>query len=176
MKLSQKFNLSGRDPINGAKAGIYESFTPVEVLNAYSTGVGPGVPDDNGTPTPGTIEPGHIISMAASGAIQLATSPLLNAALPIMMFVVFSGDDDFSGAASGTVNAIHGGCRFDTEKFNTAASYTPGAPLFASNATPGILTPKSFGDNRQIVGFVGPRGVLNGVLDVFMPQTTGSGN
>ena len=34
----------------------------------------------------------------------------------------------------------------------------------------------SLGDNRQIVGFVGPRGVLNGVLDVFMPQTTGSGN
>jgi hypothetical protein len=173
MKLSQKFNLSGRDPINGAKAGIYESFTPVEVLNAYALGTGPGVPDDNGTIVAGTIEPGHVVAQASSGAVQLATSPDLSSANAIMMFVVFSGDDDFSGASSGTVNCFHGGARFDTEKFDSAQSYTPGAALIVSA---GVLTPKVVGDHAQILGFVGPRGVLNGVLDVFMPQSTGSGN
>jgi uncharacterized protein YaiE (UPF0345 family) len=173
MKLSQKFNLSGRDPINGAKAGIYESFTPVEVLNAYATGTGPGVPDDNGTIVAGTISPGHIVSLVASGAVDLASSPNLNSANAIMMFVVFSGDDDFSGATSGAMNCVHGGCRFDTEKFDSAQSYTPGAALIASS---GLLTPKTVGDHLQIVGFVGPRGVLNGVLDVLMPQSSGSGN
>lgn len=167
MKLSQKFNLSGRDPINGAKSGIYESFQPQEVATAYITGTGPGVPDVNGTPTPGTIEPGHVISLNTSGNAVLATSPDVTAVLPIMMWVVFSGDDDFSGSAVGQINCFHGGARFDTEKFNTAVAYTIGAPLTASS---GLLVPKVFGDNLQIVGFVGPRGVLNGVLDVFMPQ------
>lgn len=174
MKLSQKFNLSGRDPINGAKAGIYESFTPVEIFNAYATGTGPGVPDDNGTIVAGTVEPGHIVAISgASGTVDLATSPNLNSANAIMLFVVFSGDDDFSGATAGAVNCVHGGCRFDTEKFNTASSYTPGDALIVSA---GIVAPKVVGDHRQIVGFVGPRGVLNGVLDVLMPQSTGSGN
>lgn len=173
MKLSQKFNLSGRDPINGAKAGIYESFAPVEVLNAYATGTGPGVPDDNGTIVAGTISPGHVVALTASGAVDLATSPNLNSANAVMLFVVFSGDDDFSGAVSGQVNCFHGGARFDTEKFDAAQSYTPGAALIVSA---GILTPKVVGDHAQILGFVGPRGVLNGVLDVFMPQSTGSGN
>ena len=174
MKLSQKFNLSGRDPINGAKAGIYESFTPVEVLNAYATGTGPGVPDDNGTIVVGTIEPGHIVAMAATGAVELASSPTLSSAMPIMAFVVFSGDDDFSGATAGAINCVHGGCRFDTEKFNAASSYTAGAPLVAVS---GILQPKASATDRvQVIGFVGPRAVLNGVLDVFMPQSTGSGN
>lgn len=169
MKLSQKFNLSGRDPINGAKAGIYESFTPVEIFNAYASGTGPGVPDDNGTIVAGTIEPGHIVAVSsASGTVDLASSPTLSSAMPIMPFVVFSGDDDFSGATAGAVNCVHGGCRFDTEKYNTASSYTPGAPLVAVS---GVVQPKaSATDHIQIVGFVGPRGVLNGVLDVLMPQ------
>ena len=173
MKLSQKFNLSGRDPINGAKAGIYESFAPVEVLNAYATGTGPGVPDDNGTIVAGTILPGHVVALTAAGAVDFTTSPNLSSANTMMLFVVFSGDDDFSGAVSGQVNCFHGGARFDTERFDTAQSYTPGAALIVSA---GILTPKVVGDHAQILGFVGPRGVLNGVLDVFMPQSTGSGN
>ena len=168
MLLSQKFNLSGRDPINGAKSGIYESFTPVEVLTAYATGTGPGVADDNGTVATGTISPGHIVSLAASGAVDLARSPDLSAAMPVLPFVVFSGDDDFSGATAGAVNCVHGGCRFDTEKFNAASSYTVGAPLIAVS---GIVRPKaSATDHIQIIGFVGPRGLLNGVLDVIMPQ------
>ena len=170
MKLSSKFNLSGRDPINGAKAGIYESFEPTEVANAYALGTGPGVPDDNGTPQPGTIEPGHVVTLAATGTVGLATSPDLSAALSILMWVVFSGDDDFSGSAAGQMNCVHGGTRFDTQKYS-AAAYTPGIPLIVSA---GLLTPKVLGDNRQTFGYVGPRGELNGVLDVFMPQSTGS--
>jgi hypothetical protein len=171
MKLSQKFNVTGRDPINGAKAGIYESFQPVEVANALIAGSGPGVPDVNGTPTPGTIEPGHIVAMSASGDVALATSPDLSAAHSIMMWVVFSGDDDFSGSMVGQVNCFHGGARFDTEKFNVASSYTPGLPLIANG---GSLDVKVLADNKQIVGYVGPRGVVNGVLDVFMPQSAGA--
>lgn len=170
MKLTQKFNLSGRDPINGAKAGIYESFEPLEVTNALATGTGPGMPDANGTPQPGTIEPGHIVAMASNGSMDLATSPDLSAALSIMMWLVFSGDDDFSGSATGQMNCVHGGCRADTEKFDAAQSYVPGIPLIAAA---GILTPKVLGDNKQVVAYVGPRTVLNGVLDVFMPQGGG---
>ena len=170
MKLSQKFNLSGRDPINGAKAGIYESFQPVEVANALIAGIGPGVPDNDGTPTPGTIVPGHIVAMSSTGDIDLFTSAVISgggAVLPSLPFVVFSGDDDFSGSFVGQVNCVHGGCRFDTEKFNTAVAYTPGTPLIA---VAGLLAPKVLADAKQIIGFVGPRGVINGVLDVIMPQ------
>jgi|OM-RGC.v1.020724134 hypothetical protein len=174
MKLASKFNLSGRDPINGGKAGIYEAFVPAEIAAAYTLGTGPGVPDDNGTIVAGTIEPGHIVSIStAAGTAGLATSPDLTAAVPQLMFVVFSGDDDFSGATAGSINCIHGGCRFDTEKFNSALSYTPGAPL---RVAAGVINTKVFGDNLQIVGFVGPRGVLNGVLDVIMPQGVCYGN
>lgn len=172
-KNTSKFTPSGRDPLNGFKSGIYESFTPVEVLNAFASGTGPGVADDNGTPTPGTIECGHIVSMAASGGMELATSPDLSAAFSKMLWVVFSGDDDFSGSFVGAINCFHGGARFDTEKFNTAQTYTPGAPLVASA---GLLTPKAaYNDHIQVLGYVGPRGVLSGVLDVLMPQSAGAG-
>jgi hypothetical protein len=167
MLLSQKFTLSGRDPINGAKSGIYESFQPVEIAAAYVAGTGPGVATDAGTIALGTLSPGHIVAMNANGDVDLATSATLDSANAKLMFVVFSGDDDFSGATSGAVNCVHGGCRFDTEKYNTAQSFTPGAALIA---VVGILNPKAAVDHKQIVGFVGPRGVLNGVLDVIMPQ------
>jgi hypothetical protein len=93
------------------------------------------------------------------------------------MFVVFSGDDDFSGRRVGHGQRHPRRVPFRHREVQHRRRPTPRAlRCIASNATPGILTPKSLGDNRQIVGFVGPRGVLNGVLDVFMPQTTGSGN
>ena len=167
MLLSQKFTLSGRDPVNGAKSGIYESFQPVEIAAAYVAGTGPGVATDAGTIALGTISPGHIVAMNANGDVDLASSVVLGAANPTLMFVVFSGDDDFSGATAGAVNCVHGGCRFDTEKYNTAQSFTPGMAL---RAVSGILNVKVAGEHHQVVGFVGPRGVLNGVLDVIMPQ------
>ena len=167
MLLSQKFTLSGRDPVNGAKAGIYESFQPVEIAAAYVAGTGPGVATDAGTIALGTLSPGHIVAMNANGDVDLASSAVLDVANPKLLFVVFSGDDDFSGATAGAVNCVHGGCRFDTEKYNTAQSFTPGAALIA---TSGILNLKVINDHKQVVGFVGPRGVLNGVLDVIMPQ------
>ena len=105
--------------------------------------------------------------MNANGDVDLATSATLDSANAKLMFVVFSGDDDFSGATAGAVNCVHGGCRFDTEKYNTAQSFTPGVALIAVS---GILNLKVAVDHKQVVGFVGPRGVLNGVLDVIMPQ------
>jgi hypothetical protein len=167
MLLSQKFTLSGRDPINGAKSGIYESFQPAEIAAAYVAGTGPGVATDVGTIALGTISPGHIVAMNANGDVELATSLVLGTVNPTLMFVVFSGDDDFSGATAGAVNCVHGGCRFDTEKYNTSQNFAPGVALIAVS---GILNPKVATDHKQVVGFVGPRGVLNGVLDVIMPQ------
>ena len=166
MLLSQKFTPTGRDPVNGVKSGMYEAFQPVEIAAAYLSGTGPGVAADSGTIALGTISPGHVVAMNAAGDVDLASSPVLGANNPILMFVVFSGDDDFGGAAAGSVNCFHGG-RFDTEKFNPAQSFAPGVALIASA---GILNLKVAGEHHQLVGFVGPRGVLNGVLDVMMPQ------
>lgn len=169
MKLTQKFDLKTMNPMPGALSGLWISVQPKEVADAYAAGSGPGVPGASGTPTAGTLVPGQIVYLSASGA-QLMSSGDLTAAMPKLPFVLFSGDDDFSGSFVGEVLAFHGGARLDTEKFD-AGSYTVGAPLIASAGTPGNFAPKAAAaDHYQIVGFVGPRGVTNGVLDVLMPQ------
>lgn len=162
-----KFSLHTAGPIPGTNAGIYESFSPAEMIAAAAAGTGPGVPDASGTLTPGTILPGHFVMMDSSGNMVLATSPDLNAANSVMMWMVVTGDNDYSGMASGKINCVHGGVRADTERFDPAQTYTPGIPLIA---VAGVLTPKVFGDNRQIVAYVGPTHVSNAKLDIYTVQ------
>ena len=171
MLVNEKSLPRGRTPQNGALAGIWESFAPKEVADAELAGSGPGTPNASGSPTLGTMGAGLLVCLDANGQLVLMVSPDLSAAMPLMPWVVFSGDDHGSGAYVGDALVYHGGARLDTVKFVSSASYVPGAPLIASAAQPGFFEPKAaFGDHRQIVGFVGPRAVTAGVLDVLMPQ------
>lgn len=169
MKLSQKFSPRSMNPMPGALSGLWMSVQASEVATAVASGTGAGVADDNGTPTAGTVTPGQVVVVNAQGTLDLATSPTLNSAVPILPFIVFSGDDDFSGSLVGDLLIFHGGARFDTEKYD-GITYNPGDWLIASAGTPGNFAPKVGSDNRQIIAQVGPRGLSNGVLDVVMPQ------
>jgi len=169
MKLSNKYTPTGMEPMPGARAGLWLSCKAQEVATAEAAGVGPGVPDDEGTPTPGTVVPGSLVEINASGNLQLATSPDWTAAMPKMIFCVFSGDDDFSGSLVGDLLCYHGGGRLDTQQYNPAGSYVPGMPLIASA---GLFTPKvAANDHFQVIAVVGPKGLsTNGVLDVLLCQ------
>lgn len=168
MKLSSKFNLRTMNPLPGALGGIWMSLRAKEVVDAEGAGTGAGMPDANGTPTLGTIAPGTLVEMDASGYAVAASSPDTDLAMPKMMFVVFAGTDDFSGASVGDVLCFHGGARLETESYN-AAAYTPGQALIA---VAGKFAPKAAAnDGLQCVGVVGPKGLQsNGVLDVIVVQ------
>ena len=56
--------------------------------------------------------------------------------------------------------------RFDTEKYG-AGPFSPNNPLYLAA---GVWNLSVQGSKLQIAGFVGPRGLANGVLDVIMPQ------
>lgn len=168
MKLSQKFNPNTMQPLNAAPGGLWLSIQTAEHAAAELVGTGAGTPDVNGTITAGTFVPGTVMAQTSAGVFDRMTSQDLSANMPKLPFVAFSGTDDFSGRVVGAPLAFHGGARFDTEMYNTASSYTPGAPLIS---VAGVVEPKAAaGDHIQIVGFVGPRGLANGVLDVLMPQ------
>ena len=170
MPLNTKFNLSATDTPNGAKGSIAATFVPTEIANAQIAGTGPGVPDVNGNIPFGTMVEGHIVVLNSSGTLDLLTSGDLSAVFSVIPWVVWAGDDERSSIASGKVAVIHGGCRFDTEKYDTAQTYVKGNPLIA---VAGLLSPKVLADNKQIVAYVGERGAVNGVLDVIMPQGIG---
>jgi len=167
MYTTQKFSLIGRESIPGCRGAIYESFNTAEMVAALAAGTGPGVRDSDLVMTPGTIVPGHIVELDSSGNATLATSPDLSAALPKMMWLVVTGNNDWAGMDAQKINCAHGGLRARTEKFDAAQTYTVGLPLIVSA---GILTPKVLGDHKQVVGYVGPGTVDSGVLDFFMVQ------
>lgn len=170
MKLNTKFNLCTNETQQGADCAIWLNARPQEVVTALAVGSGPGVPGTNGTPTQGTIEPGHIVQGNSDGAYELATECDLSAEMPKLYFCVFAGNADFS--FSGDIFIFVGGC-FETEKFD-ATAYTPFSPLVVSPDVPGNLAPKlSATDNIKHCAYVGQRGLMpNGALDVIMPQTT----
>lgn len=165
--IDSKFSLTGNVPQEGALGGIFIDLEPKEVADAFLAGTGPSVPDSGGTPTTGTFEEGHIVVCNSNGNWELMTSGDITAAHVQLPFVVFSGNTNFSGRATGKLSAFHGQGRFDTTKYG-AGTFTPGRPLVASA---GLLIPKAaVGDSIQIVAFVGPDGLRsNGVLDVVMP-------
>ena len=156
-------------PLTGGVAGIWLVMKPKEVADAEQAGSGPGVPDPTtGTPVPGTVVPGYGVELDSNGLAVLGSSPNVSSAFAKMFFVVFAGDNDYGGAFVGKIVGIHGGVRFDTEKY-TAGSYVIGTPLILAS---GFWQSKAAAaDHIQAVAIIGPRGVLNGVLDVIMPQT-----
>lgn len=128
--------------------------------------------NSQGTPVAGTINPGTIVVMNASGLAALATAPDITTTEKVLPFVVFDGNVDFSGAYVQKLTCITGGIVFTTPYFE-AGTYTPGLPV-TFNA--GQITAKTnFADKRQIIGWVGPAGVdaATGVLQVIMPQSNG---
>lgn len=170
--INEKFTLRTEMPLPGGQAGIWMTLDTQEAVDARAAGTGPGVPDENGTPAPGTILRGHGVTYNSSGNIVKATSVDVTAALPQLLMVVFAGNNDYSGRFSdGKVVTVHGGVRFDTEKYG-AGPFTANTPLYLAT---GVWTPSVLGDHKQIAGWVGPRGLANGVLDVVMPQGVAAG-
>jgi hypothetical protein len=178
MKLSQKFTLRTMGPQPGGTAAIWISIKPKEVFDAEAVGSGPGVPDDNGTPTPGTIVPGTIVEVDENGLAIAHSSWTFTAGaggMPKLPFVAWTGNDDFSGSFVGDVICFNGGCRFDTEQFD-AATYTPGQALVANAGK--WAGKAAAGDGVASYAIVGPRGKSNvtafgnstGILDVIMVQ------
>jgi hypothetical protein len=147
--------------------GLWVNHVPQEIADAIAAGNGPGVPNNNGTPAPGTILPGHIVEMNSAGNIVLGSSPDLTAEFQKLFFVVHEGDDDFSGSFAGKIPTVHGGIRFDTELWN-AGAFAPRLPVIAVAGR--VQLKGAFGDNIQAIGYVGPRGLVDGVLDVIAPQ------
>lgn len=172
MKFSEKFSLTGDSPLAGANGAITMKLRFQEVVDAELAGTGPSIPDENGTPTPGTVKAGTLCHLNSSGNLDKATQANLSAAFAKLYLVAFAGDTDFSGAYVGTVSALTG-ARFETTVYDSAV-YTKGLPLVPSSVTAGNFMQKaSATDSIQAVGFVGPKGVSDGVLDVVMPQGSG---
>jgi hypothetical protein len=170
--LSSNFNIVNKDGPGFALGGIWDSLEPAEVATAIAAGSGAGVPDSTGTITLGAIQAGHICSMDTNGHLVLGSSPTLSASLSQMFFVVFEGDNDFSGAAAGQVSCVHGGVRIETTLFSTGQVWTPGAPVICVS---GLIQPEATANDQvQVIGWVGPNGLnSSGILDVYLCQGRG---
>jgi hypothetical protein len=166
----------------GTEAGIVLNLKPTEVATAETNFSGPSIPDANGTPTPGTMVAGQLVKLVSGGTVDLATQATLGTDMPLFYMVVFSGDNDYSGAYTGKVNCIHGGIRIETDKFD-AAAYAAGLPVVPSSSVAGNFALKgAANDNIQMVGLVGPKGQFASkgslqptvqLLDVILPQGSG---
>lgn len=122
----------------------------------------------NGTPQPGTIPPGAIVTMNTTGKAVLATV----SSAPQLVFVTVDGNTDFSGAFVQKLTCLHGGVTIKTDQF-VAGAYLPGNPVTFDTGK--IKLPSAAG--QQIIGFVGPGGLntVDGVLEVILPQGAGVG-
>jgi len=166
MKLGSKYNLISAMPNPGGYACLWVGdVLAQEVVTAYGAGTGPGVPDDQGTPVPGTVVPGMAVTLNAQGYWEAATSPDLSVpSLPIPVFFVHGGNDDFDGAFVGKPVALHGFAELLTDRF-TGSSFPPGSPLTVNAGNFVVKTNAASG--LQVVGTVGTRGLQNGVLHVM---------
>lgn len=166
MDFTNTYQLMTETPKPGAMACLgLSNYYAKEVSDALAAGTvgGPGQPDAQWIIQPGTIRPGQGIQMTSGGTWELGTSPLVNAALPKPLFFVHEGDKDFSGRYLGRLTALRGLARFKTSAYS-GSSFAPGDALYLSS---GNFTLKVQGDNRQIVGWVGPDGLRNSLLDVI---------
>jgi hypothetical protein len=166
MKLNSNYDLISAEPNPGGRAALWiADALAQEAANAINAGAGVTTPDAQGTPQPGTILPGSCVALNANGYWDLATSPDLSApALPIPMGFVHGGDEDFDGAMLGKLVVLCGYAEFLTDQFN-GASFPPGTPLVANAGKFEAKTNPASG--LQVVGFVGNRGLSNGVLHVL---------
>lgn len=126
--------------------------------------------DGNGTPVPGTIAPGAIVTMDGSGNAVLATTPDISAAQSLLVFVTVDGNVDFSGSYVQKLTVLHGGFTMMTDQYE-AGAYTPGKDLTFNAGKVKLRTAAT----QQRFGFVGPAGLdsTNGVLQVIVPQGCG---
>ena len=166
MKLTSKYDLISAMPQPGGLASLwFSNGLAQEAATAIDAGSGPGVPDSEGTPTPGVIEPGHVVTMNSSGNWDLATSPTLGTpALPLLMGVVHSGDDDFDGAYLGKLVVLSGPVEILTDKV-TGSSFPIGTNLTVTAGR--FVTEVTASSTIQRVGYVGAQGFKNGVLHVI---------
>lgn len=172
MKLSQNFSLTGAAPHNGGYGGIWMNLRPQESVDAEDLGTGPSVADRDGNVTPGTVLPGMILQLNSNGNVDKGTQTDLTAAFPKLYLLAFNGTDDRSGAYSGVIGCVTG-VRAEVEVFD-AGVYVKGQPLVPSAVNAGYFAPKAaFGDGIQPVGFVGPKGVIDTILDIVFPQGAG---
>lgn len=142
-----------------------------EAAAGMEAGSGHGTPDAWGFPTLGTIEPGHLVSMDASGNWVLASSPKVTGAgnaLPKPIFFVHQGTKEDMGAIVSKPVALRGAARILTPKVN-GSTFAPGDALIAVSGSYQI---KVLDDGLQCVGWVGPLGLANGVLDVLTEAAT----
>lgn len=162
-RLNSNFDITTRDPHPNALASL------MVILDVSGA---PG-PAPSGTPTAGSIEPGNIIMMDASGEAVLGDRAAWTAATPIMYVTAVDGDVDLDGAFMHRITCLQGGFQMKTEQY-VAAPYTPGQPLtVGTGATVGQLEGLTLAD-QPLIGFVGPNGVASdGTLDVIVPQNNG---
>jgi hypothetical protein len=166
--LNSKFNLVTKDSLPLAMGGIWDVLVPSEIALAKAAGSGAGVPDSTGTMQLGTIPGGKIMELNSSFQLVLANSQDLTANFRKMFWVVFEGDDDYSGAQAGAITVVHGGLRMETTEFVVGPTYTPGMPLIASS---GQLTVKAAAnDHIQEVGWVASGVSQDGILDCYLAQ------
>lgn len=166
MDFTNTYRLITETPKPGAMAclGISTQYAK-EVSDALAVGTvgGAGQPDANWVYTAGTIRPGQGVQMTSAAVWELGTSPDVSAALPKALFFVHEGDKDFTGRYVGRLTALRGLARFKTSAIS-GSSFSPGDALYMSS---GNFVLKVNGDHRQIVGWVGPDGLRNGLLDVM---------
>jgi len=161
--LNNNFDIITKDPHPNALASL------MVILDVSGA---PG-PAPSGTPTPGTIEPGHIVMMDATGEAVLGDRAAWTTATPIMYMAAVDGDMDMDGAFLHRITCLQGGFEMTTEQY-VAAAYTPGQPLtVGTGANVGLLEGLTLA-GQPLYGFVGPRGVgSDGTLDVIVPQSNG---
>jgi uncharacterized protein YaiE (UPF0345 family) len=164
-KFASKFDVVTHDPHPNALAGLMVVLEPYPLPSPLR--------NTEGTPNPGTFEPGMVVMMNGDGKATLGIAPDTTAANPILPFVTVDGDWDLDGAAVHRLTCIQGGLEIQTEKYTPdVAGFTPGEALTFGIATAGLFEKR--GATNQIYGFVGPRGeyAVDGVdvLDVIIPQ------
>lgn len=164
MQFDSKYRFKSEYPKDGIWNCLGLSEQPAaENVAALEAGSGPGMRAASGFITPGTLKPGSIVELDANGNWVPGNSPTVNNTLPKGLFFLHQGNVEEQGAVIGRLVAARGSARYETECV-TGETFTPGDPLYAAS---GNFVLKVQGDNRQLVGFVGPGGYANGVLDVI---------
>lgn len=166
MDFTNTYQILTETPKDGAYACIaLSTLYAKEVADAMAAGTpgGYGMPDSQWVYQQGTIRPGQGIQLTTGGQWELGTSPTVNSALPKALFFVHEGDKDFTGRYMGKLTALRGLARFKTSAIS-GSTFSPGDALYMSS---GNFVLKVQGDNRQLVGWVGPEGLRNGLLDVM---------
>lgn len=123
----------------------------------------------NGTPLPGTIPPGSIVEMGNDGKAQLATTANVTTNLnKKMVFVALDGDQDYAGSFVKKITVLHGGFTMVTDVFDANGVYAPGVAVTFRNGKIAQAL-----ETDQFIGFVGPQGLKDGVVQILVPQGCG---